>query len=323
MPQVTIATTAREMAGLRPLWESLCAHGRFTIFQDFHWNLLALTMFDAREQPWVVCAQASYGTAIVPAVLRDSDSSLRLLGEELFDYRTFLYDGEAPVLACALAALAGLERRLEVVAVREPDRMEIYDRLQLLPFSTAPLVRCADCPAERFAGAHGRLARNLRLLARLGFEVKSYRGTNAALLRSIYERKAAQDPSSLFHDPLRVNFMVNAGLLNTGVLEIFTLEGGSRMAAALVTLRDRNVRRLYTAWFDPEFKKFSPGLTLIYEVTCRSLAAGMDCDYMTGEQPYKLRLATASVLLYRLRATSQQLAALDDRYQHSSALISS
>jgi len=323
VPQVTIATTAREMAGLRPLWESLCAHRRFTIFQDFHWNLLAFTMFDAREKPWVVCARASYGTAIVPTVVRHSDFSLRLLGEELFDYRTFLWDGETSVLACALAALAGLERRLEVVAVREPDRVGICDGLQLLSFSAAPVVRCADGPAEEFAATHGRLARNLRLLARLGFDVKTYRGNNAPLLRTIYERKAAQDPNSLFHDSLRVKFLVNAGLFNPGAFEIFTLECGSRMAAALVTLRDRDVRRLYTAWFDPELKKFSPGLTLIYEVTRRSLAAGLDCDYMTGEQPYKLRLSTASVPLYRLRATSQQLAALDDLRQHSSELISS
>jgi CelD/BcsL family acetyltransferase involved in cellulose biosynthesis len=323
MPQVTIATTAREMAGLRPLWESLCAHGRATIFQDFHWNLLAFTMFGAREQPWVVCARASYGTAIVPAVMRYSDSSLRLLGEELFDYRTFLWGGETSVLACALAALAGFERSLDIVAVREPDHVGICDGLQLLPFSAAPVVRCVDCSAEAFAAAHGRLNRNLRLLGRLGFDVKTYRGNNAPLLRSIYERKAAQDSSSLFHDPLRVKFLINAGLFNPGAFEIYTLECGSRMAAALVTLSDGNVRRMYTAWFDPGLKKFSPGLTLIYEVTCRSLAAGMDCDYMTGEQPYKLRLATAFVPLYRLRATPQQLAALAGFGQPSSALISS
>ena len=38
----------------------------------------------------------------------------------------------------------------------------------------------------------------------------------------------------------------------------------------------------------------------------------MDCDYMTGEQVYKLRLATSSVPLYRLKATSKQLGALSE-----------
>jgi hypothetical protein len=32
---------------------------------------------------------------------------------------------------------------------------------------------------------------------------------------------------------------------------------------------------------------------------------------MTGEQPYKMRLATSSVPLYRVHATPEQLAALD------------
>jgi CelD/BcsL family acetyltransferase involved in cellulose biosynthesis len=47
---------------------------------------------------------------------------------------------------------------------------------------------------------------------------------------------------------------------------------------------------------------------LIYEVTRQSLGEGLDCDYMTGEQPYKLRLATSSVPLYRVQATADQLA---------------
>lgn len=82
------------------------------------------------------------------------------------------------------------------------------------------------------------------------------------------------------------------------------------MAAALVTLRDGNTRRFYTGWFDPALQKHSPALALIYEMTRESLAAGMDCDYMTGEQPYKLHLATRSTPLYRLHATPEQLADL-------------
>ena len=322
MLQITVARTAQEMAGLRPLWDSLCVRGRFTIFQDFHWNLLAFTMFAGREEPCVVCAKASYGIALVPAVVRHSDGCLRLLGEELFDYRGFLHQGDDAVLACALAELAALERPLEVLALREHDRKAVFDGLQLLPFSAAPAVRRADSSAERFAAVHGRLSRNLRRLGRLGFEMKTYRGDNSTLLGAIYERKAAQDPGSLFHDPLRVKFLMHAALMHPTAFEIFTLERGRSMAAALVTLRDGDIRRFYTGWFDPGLERFSPALTLIYEVTRQSLIAGVDCDYMTGEQPYKLRLATASVPLYRLRATAHQLAALGNLDRRPSASIS-
>jgi CelD/BcsL family acetyltransferase involved in cellulose biosynthesis len=320
VPQITIVRTAREMAGLQSLWESLYLPSRNTIFQNFHWNLLALTMFAGREEPFVVCAEAAYGVAIVPAVIRHVDASVGLLGEELFDYRCFLHRGDQAVLASALAELARLRGSVDVVALREHDRTAALDGLTLLPFSAAPQVRRADSSAEEFGARHGRLGRNLRRLRRLGFEMKAYRGGNARLLRTIYQHKAAQDPHSLFHDPLRVEFMIRAAQLHPAAFEMFALECGPHMGAALVTLRDGDVRRFYTGWFDSSLEKHSPALTLIYEVTRQSLASGLDCDYMTGEQPYKMRLATASVPLYRLCATPQQLAALGAR---SSTLIAS
>jgi CelD/BcsL family acetyltransferase involved in cellulose biosynthesis len=298
------------MAGLRAIWESLCSPERTTIFQEFHWNLLAFTMFAGREEPHVVCAKASYGVAIVPAVIRRGNGTMHLLGEELFDYRGVLHQGEIEVLACALAALAQYERPLEMAPVRECDRPSVLHKFEVSPFSAAPVARCAAISPEVFAGVHGRLARNLRRLERLGFKLKLHDGSNSSLLRSIYQRKAAQDAASLFHDPIRIAFLINAALFHPKSFEIFTLERGPHMAAALVTLRDGFSRRFYTGWFDPEFKKFSPSMTLIYEVSRQSLAERLDCDYMTGEQSYKMRLATGSVPLYRLRATPEQLGVL-------------
>ena len=51
-----------------------------------------------------------------------------------------------------------------------------------------------------------------------------------------------------------------------------------------------------------------------------SLAEGLDCDYMTGAQPYKLRLATGSMPLFRLRATPRQLAAFAPAVPHEMRL---
>lgn len=302
------------MAALHPVWQSLCLPERTTIFQDFHWNLLALTMFAAREEPLVVCARASHGLAIVPAAIRRSDSSLRLLGEELFDYRQFLHAGDERVLTAALSVLAHRGLRLEVSAVRDGDPgisasegTRGYSGLRLLSFSAAPAVLRKDISPEKFSADHARLARNLRRLERLGFGLRSYDGSHSSLLRCIYHKKAAQDPASLFHDSARIEFLVNAAVFHPRTFEIFTLEAGPRLGAALVTLRDGVVRRFYTGWFDAELHKYSPALSLMYEVTRLSLAGGLDCDYMTGEQPYKQRLATTSVPLYRLCATADEL----------------
>ena len=315
MFRIGIHTSIRELEGLRPLWDSIYTEEQSTIFQSFEWNLLAARAFGAREEPFVVSVEASYGAAIIPAVVRRSDQTVRLLGEELFDYRGFLHDGEEEVLRAGLATLAQLGHPLEVVAVRECDRRTAFEDLQFIPFSAAPSVNCAQISADEFCAEHNRLGRNLRRFERMGFELRSHSGENSDLLRSIYERKAAQDPTSLFHDRCRVDFMVDAGRRRPASFEIFTLENASRLGAALVTLRDDAYRRFYTCWFDAEFSKLSPSMVLIHEITRRSLMDGINCDYMTGEQPYKLRLATSSMPLYRLRATPEQLAALSDAAQ--------
>lgn len=320
--KVTVCTSARELEPLRHRWESLVAAGCHTVFQHFDLNLLAARMFAGREGPFVVCAESSQGVAIVPAVVRHSDQTLRLLGEELFDYRSFLHHGDPEVLRAAMSVLAQRELPLEVVAVRADDNWPVLCELTLLPFCSAPAVRCADISVDDFSSAHPHLTRNLRRLVRLGFEVKKQSGGDSALLRSIYERKAAQDSNSLFHDPLRIDFLVRAAKMLPEVFEIFTLQQDSTLAAAVLVLRDRSCRRFYTGWFAPELAKHSPALTLIHETTRQSLAAGFDCDYMTGEQPYKMRLATSAAQLYRMRASAEQLTALSELSSQHSAFSS-
>ena len=308
--KIIVCRSAEEMLRIRPLWKSLREAGDYTVFQSFDLNLLAAARFADSEEPYVVCAESERGAAIVPAVVRRGDGTVRLLGEELFDYRTFLHAGDHEVLRAALGALAEIGRPMEIVAVRETDRDAVIDELEMSPFAAAPGVSGAQISPDEFAAAHTRLARNLRRMERLGFELRSYDGDNPRLLRTIYKAKAEQSESSLFHDSARVEFLVSAAGLMPDAFEIFTLQNGGMMAAAVVTLRDRGWRRFYTGWFAPEYEKHSPALALIYEITRQSLAGGMDCDYMTGEQPYKMRLATNSVALYRVRAIAEDMAAV-------------
>lgn len=308
--QITVCRSEQELLGIRERWQACLTPGRYTVFQEFGLNLLAARIFAEREEPYVICAQAPDGVAIIPAVLRTGDGSIRLLGEELFDYRSFLHHGDSEVLLTALRELAALGRPMEVVALPESEAAPLRLDLNLTLFCRAPAVTRADCTSERFAAAHPRLARNLRRLERQGFMLCHHRGDYAGLVRFIYEQKAAQDAQSLFLDPLRVEFMVQAAKLLPDAFEIFTLEDEGSIAAALVTLRDQNCRRFYTGWFAPELEKHSPALSLIYEVTRLSLGDGLDCDYMTGEQPYKKRLATSSIQLYRVTATAADLAAI-------------
>jgi hypothetical protein len=286
--------------------------------------MLAARMFAKREAPCVVYAESSGGEAIIPAVIRDEGGRpiLRLIGEELFDYRTVLYAGDDDALRDALGRLAELGLSLHITALRQSDARNLPAELALERFTVAPGVSRRQLSAETFAQMHLRLARNLRRMQKLGFELQSYDGSHSRLLRTIYRVKAEQDPDSLFRDPLRREFMVQAALLDPTRVEIFALENGSHLGAALVTIVDRGARRFYTCWFSPELAKHSPALSLIYEVTRLSLDTGLDCDYMTGEQPYKLRLATSAVQLFHLHASPAQLASAAQPSVHELKLAS-
>ena len=113
-------------------------------------------------------------------------------------------------------------------------------------------------------------------------------------------------------DPLRIQMLTAMARTQPEACEIFTLEEGSVVVAALVTFIDGRWRRFYTTYHDcnERWTKHSPGLALIHQVVQESLAAGLECDLMTGDQLYKRRLATSNVSLYRVSAPAQKLNAL-------------
>lgn len=304
MLRTVIARRPHELDALAPLWQRLEPAG--TMFQSYRWNRLAAQFFAEREAPCVVVVENDAGIALIPAAQRAA--GLTLLGESLFDYRDVLSAGDPEVLGQAWSVLAAMDRGLAFDALRG-ETLERWSWLEAQPFVAAPQVRLADFDASGFAVAHTRAARLVRRLAQLGAEVRRYDGSATGLVRWIYQRKAEQPgtTTNLFADPLRVDFMVEICRLCGEACEVFTLESASDVVAALVTFRDGAVRRFYTTYHDHEWARHSPGIALLFEVTRRSLAGGLDCDYLTGEQPHKTRFATASVPLFRVHASAADL----------------
>ncbi len=87
---------------------------------------------------------------------------------------------------------------------------------------------------------------------------------------------------------------------------IFTYETSDDLVAALLTLRSDHARHFYTIYFDDAWSAFSPGQVLLYESSVQVLSEGLDCDYLTGEYPYKMRLANESIPLVRIQASSKE-----------------
>lgn len=276
------------------------------MFQSFAWNLLAARVF-CREEPYVVAVEDGNGMAILPACRKNGQ--VAFLGDSLFDYRDLLADSPETA-ASAWLRVADLACPLSLTAIRGEGAQHRWEAMGFCPqpFVTAPAVRCADFSACDFEARHHRSLRLLRRLDRLGVTCHEHTDPSPALLRTIYEGKAAQvldSGENLFNDPARREFLIAAASL--GGCEVYTLESAGTLIAALVTFRDGSVRRFYTTYYDRAWAHYSPGVALLFEATRRTLASGLDCDYMTGEQPHKMRFATHAVPLFRVFASAEEL----------------
>lgn len=301
--KIRIARSAAETDLLRPLWEHLYRRQPdATLFQSFAWNRLAAACFATRKVPYFVAVESDAGAAIIPAVIRRQ--GIALAGEELFDYRDALALGSPEILSAAWTQLAVWGLGLTVKGLRGNLVRDKWRDLAPSPLVNAPAVHFADLSGDEFAERHARLAGTLRRLGLQGVSLHRYCGSNRLLLRQIYRNKSLQlaTPANLFLDPARVDFLLAAAATDPEACEIFTLETAGALVAALVTFREPEVCRFYTIWHDAAWARHSPGTALLYAVTCESLRAGLDCDYMTGEQPHKQRFMTAQVPLFRIQA---------------------
>jgi CelD/BcsL family acetyltransferase involved in cellulose biosynthesis len=299
-----VARSAAEIENLRSAWESLW-NSELTLFQSYRWNAVAARIFAQRQEPYVVFAESDSGAAILPVAIDLGQRQLTFLGETLFDYRDYLAQGATEVLQAAWAALVQLNLPLQIVALRRPEA-PIWNRLPKSPYSGAPYLLSSSITSEQFSANHTRKGSRLRRLFRMGMEFGTYTGQKAKLLEEIYRCKGDQN-GALFTDRLRRDFMCTVAQAEGLNCEVFTLEKENKIIAALVTFRDGNYRRLYTTYYDHHWARYSPGIELIFETTRRSLQDHLDLDFMTGEQEYKMRIATAVAPLYQVEVSAEEL----------------
>lgn len=317
-----IIQSAGEFHSVRSLWEQLARDA--TIFQSFCWSELAASCFARREQPHVICCESDSGVALIPAAIR-RDGSTSLLGEKLFDYRDVLHAGDEAVLSQAWQRLCELNRPFKLTALRGEESHRLWRGAQPQPFAHAPCVRSFDIGAmiapggaspiscrDKFLSMHPRLGRHTRRIAKQGVTFRQHAGSERELVRFVFDTKGKQATPSenLFQDRVRREFMVRIAAEAGSRCEVYTYETNSELVAALVAFRDDAVRYCYTIYFDPRWSGFSPGQLLLFEVAARSLAEGLDCDFMTGEYPYKNRVATARVPLFTVEAEAGALAGI-------------
>jgi len=302
--RIRVARNAAEIDALRSAWEFI-EREQGTIFQTFQWNRLAASLFADREEPYFVLCESDSGVAIIPAVIRRESQTISFAGETLFDYRDYLACGD-PALDQGWQQLTTLGLPFTVTAIRQPEAA-IWNQLPKSFYSRSPRLSPDEISAADFAHSHARAFSRLHKLERMGLEIRQYSGRDA-VVRWIYELRSRQSiPGELFHDSRRVDFMVAVCAQEGSRCQVFTLEHGGTLAGAVITFRDREFRRFYTTYYDRTWARYSPGVSLLFEIARRSLQEGLSFDLMTGEQPYKLRIAQNAEDLFQVTATPQQM----------------
>src|SRR4051812_351733 len=241
-------------------------------------------MFADRERPYVVVAESDSGAAIIPACIRDG--SVSFLGEELFDYRDVLAN-DADCLYQAWMAIDALGLPVSVKATRRE-----VDWGENQPFAGAPFR-----PRTSSLARNKKMERNLTLLSQRSCVFTQIDDREkAAFVRRMYMLKGQQPSGSLFVDPLRAEAVVAMSALVPSA--IYALIYGDDIVAASLIFRDGFTCRFYGIYYDPHWAAFSPGICLLYRLVKEAQSQNLDFDFMTGEQPYKLRFATESVPLF-------------------------
>jgi CelD/BcsL family acetyltransferase involved in cellulose biosynthesis len=294
---------AGEFEKVRVLWEQLAARPEATVFQQYHWNRLAAEVFSDREQPHVIVATRGDHVVILPLAIR-SDGTACLLGETLFDYRDMLSTGDSELEFAVLLEASNLRLPLEITALT-PQAFQSWALFEPKPFAKAPRINRSGCSSQQLMEAHRRLGRHSRRIAARGAQLKRRDGSDREFIRELYLRKAAQ-AGSLFADPIRRDFMERICLAEGHRCQIFTYETSSELVAAILTLHSDHARCFYTVYYDLAWKAFSPGQVLLYESSLQTLAENLDCDFMTGEYPYKMRLANDAVPLVRIELSAAE-----------------
>ena len=292
MPTCTIIEDACDLPKIEGLWRELYLQSdSATLFQSFSINRNAAQVFAQRERPYVVAIDGDCGAAIIPACVHQN--GLRFIGEELFDYPSTLASCET-ALWHAWKALESFASPLHLRGIREPGFWT-----QVAPFAGAP-HRGADVPLPK----HARMEKNLHALLATGccMEMLPQGPALSAAVRRMYTLKGKHRSGALFRDPLRVEGVVAMCEAEDLQPELHVLFSGEELVTAALTFIDRATCHFYGIYFDERWAVYSPGVALLYHLVKQAQSRGLDFDFMTGEQPYKLRFASGIRQLFQVAA---------------------
>ncbi|MDJ0390004.1 GNAT family N-acetyltransferase [Roseomonas sp. E05] len=166
--------------------------------------------------------------------------------------------------------------------------------------------------------------RGLRILEEAGpvsFRLAEAEETRALVQKLFAMKQALLNPGEaatiLSDDGTLLNAMVQAAA-ERGILRLFVLEAGGRLAAGLICFAEGTRLAAYLTTYDVAFARASPGSVILVEAVQWAIANNFGTvDFLCGDEAYKRRLADCTQSLGSLVAARTPLglaALLADRF---------
>jgi|GEM_PF-455564 len=331
-PRPVLYTRREELEELHPAWRELWSRaGRGNPFTHPAWVLAWLDHLGQGVQPRVSAVWSQDRLAALAPLGRTRFGPWRrlaALGWPEADYPDLLAeDGRGEVLEALVGCLVSDSWHfLELQDL--PQGSPHLEPLQALldKYGIKPILsRGSICPRLAISGSwedywaakkpktRSTLGRKERRLARewgpLELEVlegeEALQGGLAETAGVHAARWAREHTRTLYSKPRGRRFFqaALAGLAQEGLVRLYSLRAGTRVAAFCLSFLSQGVHYYYIPGFDPSFSKDSPGHLLLRRIIQEAHQEGMAVfDFMKGEEEYKYRWAGDETWTRRLLA---------------------
>lgn len=288
------------LAPLAAVWQAAAAAGAQSVFQSYafarHW---AACFGDDAE----ICIRwRDSPPVIVPLTRRGRHWSL--LGEGLFDYQDLVGTAGPEVQADAARWLAAQwDAPVTVSGVPEQSRWRgLWRQLGLSEqrYAVAPVHAAGT---DDLAAVHPRVEHRWHAagveLTRLNTPAERCRMLDWLLVRKAAALAAKGERNVLGPDECR--WMLRMVEQEPAITELWQLRRRGGVVAGLLCWLTPQVRYAYTIAYDPGAADISPGVLALYALLRHTMREGRTFNFLTGEQAFKLRFATACEGLLRYR----------------------
>ncbi|TAN21461.1 MAG: GNAT family N-acetyltransferase [Acidobacteria bacterium] len=286
------------LAPLAAVWQAAEAAGAQSVFQTYafarHW---AACFADEAE---ISIAWRSDPPVIIP--LARCRGRWGLLGEGLFDYQDLVGAAEPEVEADAARWLASQwGAPVTVTGVPEASPWRELWRLSGLRekrYAAAPL---RPAGADDLAAGHPRVEHRWRA-AGVTLAVVSAPADRLRMLDWLLARKAAALEARNERNvlgPKECRWVLRMVEQEPAVAELWQLRRRGDVVAGLLCWLTPQVRYAYTIAYEPGAAAMSPGVLALYALLRHTRREGRAFNFLTGEQAFKQRFATAREELLR------------------------